>query len=188
MSDFSCALNPFGILAIHASAVRLNGRALVFLGPSETGKSTICRLLSGYAEPLADDAVYLVPDGGARWAVADGTGRAFGPPLSKDEAYALRTTRLYAVFRLYRASEPCLEQIDSLQTCRCLINAFFEVGRHRAFGLEDKKRAFSRLASIARTVPGYHFYFDLSSHTLEMFSNEFNWKKEEQRNGSTGQK
>jgi ABC-type protease/lipase transport system fused ATPase/permease subunit len=51
---------------IHASAVEYRGKALVFLGPSETGKSTISQLLAGTLEGArvywGEKPYYLVLD------------------------------------------------------------------------------------------------------------------------------
>jgi hypothetical protein len=54
-----------GGVALHASAVEHNGRALVFAGPSGAGKSTLRTLLSeSGAVSLADDLVLLESRGG----------------------------------------------------------------------------------------------------------------------------
>jgi radical SAM protein with 4Fe4S-binding SPASM domain len=165
---------PPGPVAIHASAVRTAaGDALIFLGPSGTGKSTMCHLLEAYTETIALDAVHLIPRDNM-WQVVRGDGRAHGRSLSKEEATAATGAPLRAILRLYQAQEPRLDSLDTLQTCRHLTDALFEIVRHREENLQTKQRAFSNLARVARSVPGYRFYFDLSERALEILNNEFN--------------
>lgn len=164
---------PHGILSIHASAVTVNGRVWIFLGPSKTGKSTICRLLKTHAKPLADDGVYLVPGGDSTWGVARADHRPFHRPLSDEECIGLEPRMLYAVVRLYKAPYSCLTQIDRLRTCRYLTDAFFEIPRQREYSCESKQLAFSRLAVVACSVAGYELRFDRSDRAAEVFAQQF---------------
>jgi hypothetical protein len=159
-----------GPVSLHASAVCANGRALVFLGPSETGKTSMCLLLSEHTRALALDAVYLIPRLGG-WEAVKGDGRAHGRPISQQEVAVAKSTPVQAIFRLYQARVPRLKAITPLQTCRYLTDALFEITRHRQDDLETKRSAFSNLAKIARAVPGYEFYFDLSPQTIEALNN-----------------
>jgi hypothetical protein len=164
--DTQPILEPLGILALHASAVRVNGEALIFLGPSGTGKSTICELLSPDAEPLADDKVYIVPRGKRRWVIADAGERILEGPLTQREAAAIEGPPLRAIFRLYQASRPRLTPIDAVETCRHLTNAFFELYWLQRLDMESKRLAYARLAAIAQSTPGYRLQFDLSHRAL----------------------
>lgn len=164
--------NPLDIVAVHASAMCNEACAVIFLGPSGTGKSTIYRLLSPYMQPLSTDAVYLVPQVGGGWRVAWGDGRVHGEIMlsSFAEAAALPSAPLRAVVRLYQAPEPRLESIDALLTCRHLTDALFEITWQRDEPLTVKRRAFANLAKIARAFPGYVFHFDLSARTPAMLN------------------
>lgn len=44
---------------LHASAVKIDDRALVFVGPPGAGKSTAMRFLSARYQPLADDSIII---------------------------------------------------------------------------------------------------------------------------------
>lgn len=60
-----------GNLVVHASAVRVNGKAALFLGQSGWGKSTLAGLLrSGERRLLSDDCVILLPAQGELRAIA----------------------------------------------------------------------------------------------------------------------
>jgi ABC-type dipeptide/oligopeptide/nickel transport system ATPase subunit len=170
----SLHFTPFSTVAVHASAVRADGGALIFLGPSGTGKTTMCHLLSGLFEELAQDTVYLILRTGV-WEVAKGDAIFHGIPLTEEKAATLEGVPLQAVFRLYQAPATRLKPIDALHTCRYLTDALFEIVRQREDDLATKRLAFANAAAIARSVPGYQFYFDLSSQTLEALNNEINW-------------
>ena len=49
-----------GGVCLHASSVRFNGKAILFIGDKGAGKSTICQLLSPQFTQLTDDATFLI--------------------------------------------------------------------------------------------------------------------------------
>jgi hypothetical protein len=68
------ALHAQGVATLHGSAVSVGGRAIVFVAPKYTGKSTLATaLVNAGARLLADDAVPL--HGGAQPTVAPGIAR-----------------------------------------------------------------------------------------------------------------
>ncbi|MBN2394490.1 MAG: hypothetical protein JXR84_27400 [Anaerolineae bacterium] len=161
------------ILALHASCAYNEDGALLFLGPSGTGKSAMLRLLSPYMEVFAEDKVYITPQSNGRWKVVKGD--AYLPislVASTEEDLAVSpSVPLRAIFRLYQAPEPKLESVEPVTRCRYLTSAFFEVFYWPGESLTVKRRAFVSLASIARDIPGYAFYFDLSPRTPDILSN-----------------
>ena len=62
-------------LFLHASAVVVGGGALLFLGHSTAGKSTIARMLGQIQPVLADDSVYAARGADGWWRVVDGSFR-----------------------------------------------------------------------------------------------------------------
>lgn len=158
---------PDRILTIHASAMRLNGEALVFLGPSETGKSTVCRLLSDHGQFLADDRVHLVRLSGERWGVANADN---GIRLERYAAMIGSISEqvpLHAIFRLHQAAATRLERVEPIVVCRYLVDALFEVEIHEPPDVAARALAFAALAQVARTIPGYRLDFELSPSTAE---------------------
>lgn len=162
------------ILVLHASSMFNKDGALIFLGPSGTGKSTMCDLLSPYMCMLAEDKVYLVSQGNGKWCVIEGDGcLATGIKLSSNEdLLKLPYAPLRAVFRLYQTTEPILRKLDMLSVCRDLTDAFFEIAWQRNTSLAIKKQAFAGLAEVARLFAGYEFHFDLSTRTLSLLDRE----------------
>ena len=156
------------VAVLHASAVRALRGALIFLGPSGTGKSTICALLQGRVAPLASDTVYLLRRAGEGWGVADGGRRALDGPLTEDEARSVQSVPLQAIVRLYQSRRSQVERLAPLALCRYLTDALFEVPWQREYGVALKRALFAGLAQVAREVPGYAFRFDCSPTGLEL--------------------
>lgn len=163
-----CARPP--VLTVHAAAVQVNGAALLFLGPSGTGKTTLCGLLEEHTAPLANDVVHLIRREEGGWSVADGVPQAYEGPLSEEEAAALPTVPLRAVFRLFQAAEPSLIPVDALDICRYLTDALFEIAWQRDYDVESKRMVFAALADVCRAVPGFEFRIARSPRTAEVLT------------------
>ena len=133
-----------------------------------SGKSTIRRLLSSYAQPLADDIVYLVRENAKEYTVAkvDCNGRL----VPEEAVLSHERVPLIAVFRLHQVQQPRLERTGRPETCRHLMRALFEIGLK--YDVEARKRAFSQVAAIARRTLGYCLHFDQSVQTAEMIREE----------------
>lgn len=173
MSTTAQGLQSRGIILVHASAVQVDGGAWIFLGPSGAGKSTIRRLLSALAQPVGDDAVYLIPQLGGGWAVTDAS--SYRMAAGEPESAGLEKASLRGILRLYQAPSPRLERIHALDTCRHLAEAFFFFFRlyeQEDWSIERRKSTFTSLAEIARSIPGYHLYFSRSPRTAELLSKE----------------
>jgi hypothetical protein len=61
-----------GIMALHASAVTVEGRAVVLCGPSESGKSTTAAALALRGAPVLSDDITALSEGGADFQVEPG--------------------------------------------------------------------------------------------------------------------
>ncbi|MBN1891001.1 MAG: radical SAM protein [Thermoflexales bacterium] len=164
--------DPLGILAIHASAVSVGRQAMIFLGPSQSGKSTICRLLSTHCQPLADDKVYLIPRANGRWDVANADQRVFHGSLSVEQAMALEGIPLRAIFYLHKAAEPSVERLESVALGRYLTNALFELYWPQKYEFGTKRALFASASAVARIVPGYHLYFNRSLETWDIINKQ----------------
>lgn len=165
MSTSMYPCDPSSLLFIHASAVHTDNGALIFLGPSGAGKSTICNLLADSARPLVDDMAILMLNTKGKWVVADMFISSRDKPRFKELDGSLEGPIPRAIFRIYQAAELHLEPIHPLETCRHLVEASSWPQDYTA---KMKQIAFTSLAAIARSVPGYHLSFALSTETAKV--------------------
>lgn len=164
MKPGSSTLRP-RMIVLHGAAVAANGGAWLFLAPPETGKSTICRRLSPYAQLVADDRIVIIPKEN-EWLVTTADGHNFIAPLP--ETFLKGGVPLRTVFRLCRAPRPRIEALSPLQTCRYMVDSFFHFYWQKGYSIEQKKSAFAEIAAVARATPGYCLYFNRSSKTVEL--------------------
>lgn len=165
--------DPPDVVVIHASAVKVDGEALIFTGRSGAGKSTICQVLSGLGEMLADDRIYLIRQQESRWIVADARVRAPKGPLSEVEVTTMKGVPLRAVFEIHKSPEPHVERVSAQKTCRYLTTAFFDLHYWSChYDTGTKRASFAHMAAIARSVPGYDLCFNLSHQTPQVIRNE----------------
>ena len=176
-------------LFLHASSVVVEGGALLFLGHSTAGKSTIAQMLGAAYPVLADDSVFVSrrPDG--RWGVVDG-GIRFGEGDFADWQKRIRrqidqnSVPLRGCLRIHKASEVRMGPMDPVELARYLMDAAMEIDVQRKYGrcsglsemepvvweevLQMRRRWFGLAAEIARTCPGQHFWFSKSSQLPEL--------------------
>lgn len=162
-----CAIDWFDIPMLHASAVVYNGQALIFLGRSGAGKSTISRLLSSCMEPLADESVYLIPYATNEWRVINAGYGESSFSLLEIWSVAQSASSLGAIFVLYQAEETYVEQLEEYETCAQLVPALFDMTHHKLYNtIERRKIVFSKLARVSRTISGHNLYFNLSPEAV----------------------
>lgn len=148
MIAFSILTSRKQMLKVHASVTELNGRALVFMGVSGTGKSTHSRLwrqfVSG-ATLLNDDEpiVRFMPDGSVR---------VYGCPWSgSTPCYRAESAEVVAFVHLYQAPENKLSQLSGRA-------AFDSLYSSTAFMLSEPKSqfaSFNTVADILERIPLY---------------------------------
>ena len=174
---------------LHASAVVMGGEAILFLGHSTAGKSTIARMLGAAYPVLADDAVFVSRRPEGRWGVVDG-GFRFGEGDFADWQKRIRrqidqnSVPLRGCLRIHKASEVRMGPMDPVELARYLMDAAMEIDVQRKYGrcsglsemeqvvweevLQMRRRWFGLAAEIARTCPGQHFWFSKSSTMAEL--------------------
>lgn len=111
----NCLLNKMGIV-IHASAIKWEGKSILFSAPSGTGKSTQAGLWKTYmgADILNDDRPAV--------RIQDGQPVVYGTPWGGSYSiFANDQAPLAAVFMLEQASKAAIRQLSAIEAVRLLI-------------------------------------------------------------------
>ena len=148
MMAFAVAAAPYKTVKIHASVIEKEGKALLFLGKSGTGKSTHSRLWLKYVPGcslLNDDTpiVRVLPDGSVR---------AYGAPWSgSTHCYRNISAEVKAFVHLYQHPENRLTKLNTLQAASSLM----ESSGTMRFNQENLNQVFNTVSDILQTVPVY---------------------------------
>ena len=169
-------------LFLHASAAVVEGGAMLFLGHSTSGKSTIVRMLAEEFPTLADDAVFVARGRDGLWRVVDG-GFRFGQGWDladwqasvRRRAAAAAGVPVRGCWRLHKAPHVKAEPLEPIALARMLMDAAMEIDVQRTAGRtkrseppdaddllrerESRRRWFQWVADIARRCPGWNLWF-----------------------------
>ena len=148
---FMTALATVGhdVTPVHSSAIVCNGRAVLFLGESGTGKSTHPRL---WRENIA--GAVLLNDDSPFIGFVDGRATAFGAPWSgKTPCYKQEQYPIAAIVRLSQAPHNAIRPLRSVHAIGALLPSLTP-----AFGYDDElqDRMLATLSKIISQVPVYH--------------------------------
>ena len=148
---FMTALATVGhdVTPVHSSAIVCNGRAVLFLGESGTGKSTHTRL---WWENI--DGAVLLNDDSPFIGFVDGRATAFGAPWSgKTPCYKQEHYPIAAIVRLSQAPHNAIRPLRSVHAIGALLPSLTP-----AFGYDDElqDRMLATLSKIISQVPVYH--------------------------------
>lgn len=187
-ADLGLRVSDSGLF-LHASSVIIHGGAVLFLGHSTSGKSTIARRLGEIYPILADDSVFAARGADGGWRVVDG-GFRFGEgdfvswKQRIHRQIAENSVPLRACLRIHKASAVRMESMEPVELARHLMDAAMEIDLQRKWGkksgvsnmepsaweevLRARRQWFSQVADIARTALGGHFWFSRESDVHEM--------------------
>jgi hypothetical protein len=160
-------------VCLHASSVNVSGQALLFLGHSTAGKSTISRLLSERYPVIADDKVWVYQIKNGDWVVHDGSdnfhaGNGHECPVGRDQY------PLLAVLRIFKANTTQIVPLSKKETCRYLMDAVFEIDFQRKVeDLGRKKSWFSCVAEISRKIKGWRLTFKKDASIIDIVNERF---------------
>lgn len=148
---FMTALATVGhdVTPVHSSAIVCNGRAVLFLGESGTGKSTHTRL---WQENI--DGAVLLNDDSPFIGFVDGRATAFGAPWSgKTPCYKQEQYPIAAIVRLSQAPHNAIRPLRSVHAIGALLPSLTP-----AFGYDDElqDRMLATLSKIISQVSVYH--------------------------------
>ncbi len=158
---------PPGIL-LHAGAVKTDRGALLFLGHSKAGKSTICNLLSKRYELIADDMVHVQFEENTGWVANN-----INSYMEKREQYTSTKTRpngvpIHAIMRIYQSKHVNSQQIPQKELCLQLTNSILEgIGQSSSYSGFSAKHYFHVVSEIARDISGWSLQFTKKNETLD---------------------
>lgn len=141
MICFTMATLPLGYIKVHASVTELNGKALVLMGVSGTGKSTHSRLWREYVEgaTLLNDDEPIIRRVGNKVIV-------YGCPWSgSTPCYRNESAEVVAFIHLYQAPENKLTRLSGRQSFDSLFTSC-------AFMLSSPKNQFMVFDAVARVL------------------------------------
>jgi energy-coupling factor transporter ATP-binding protein EcfA2 len=172
-ADDSFPTNQRGVY-LHASAVNVSEKALLFLGHSTSGKSTISRLLSERYPIIADDKVRVFQKKNNDWLVCDGGN---GYLLKKENTHSVSDQKKYpllAILRIFKSRTMKINSLSHRETCRHLVDAVFEVDNQRKEkNLEIIKQWFLSLAEISKKIEGWHLTFKKDKSIIDLVHDNF---------------
>ena len=146
-----------GGLFVHAAGVDLNGKGLLFVGPSDAGKSTIVMMLTGRAHILCDDRM-IVRRGRCGFEAHGTWSHGEVPDVSAAKA------PLAGVFFLRQAVDNRLERLtDPAEAVRHFLPRVVRP-LLTADWWED---VLAVVGDIVRSVPFYDLYFDKSGRIVD---------------------
>jgi len=151
-------LAPAGGFLLHASSAIRNGKAFLFSGVSEAGKTTMARLAPADAILLTDEASYVRK--------AADSYIAYGTPFAGELAEPGRniSAPIAALYLLKKSPKNCIEQIsaaDAIQ--RVLRNILFF-----AHQPEFVRQVFDSACAFVTSVPVYQLSFFPDEHVWDL--------------------
>ncbi len=161
---------PPGIL-LHAGAVKTDKGALLFLGHSKAGKSTICNLLATRYELIADDMVHVQYRGGKGWVANN-----INSYMEAREQYASSKNKtngvpIHAIMRIYQSDSVNAQQITQKELCFQLTNSILEgIGQSCSYSGFSALHYFRVVAEMARDLSGWSLHFTKKNETLSYIS------------------
>jgi ABC-type glutathione transport system ATPase component len=142
---------------LHAVAVVAPRGAVLILGHSGAGKTTLSRLLAEKFPPVMDDFIYIAKHKNSKkWYICDSKKMSISPhPFMP----------LLATLRTYQAHKPQLTRLSPREACRDLTDAVFEIELMRSVRTALQARAFVSAAEISRNYSGWRLFATLDSET-----------------------
>ena len=160
-------------LCLHASAVNVAGKALLFLGYSTSGKSTISRLLSERYPVIADDRVWVFKNKGF-WLIQNGSNYFSTKDKKTNIAGEKNKYPLLAIVRIFKSKTLEVEPLSAKKACRYLMDAVFEIDfQRRQKDFETKKKWFSAAAEISKIIAGWRLTFKKDKSIIKKIHETF---------------
>jgi hypothetical protein len=150
-------------MIMHACGVRRGGRAIIFTGPSEAGKTTIARLCGKKDGEVINDEMLLVsrPRNGGEANVES------APFTGRISSYRSMKAPLRCILFLKKGDKTCVSHLDRTEAYLKLMR---QIITPAYIGQRDKKTILSLMSEfsdeITRAVPVYELEFNLDGKEL----------------------
>lgn len=162
---------------LHCSSVYVSGKAILFLGHSNAGKSTISQLLSERYPVIADDKVWISRKSNGDWMVRDASSN-FRGVIENYFTFGRDQYPLIAVLRIFKSNATQILPISPKETCVYLLDAVFEIDfQRRIDDVKIRKEWFKLAAQISRKIEGWHLTFPKDKSIINEIHNNFDEKK-----------
>ncbi len=160
-------------VCLHASAVNVSGKAILFLGHSTAGKSTISQLLSERYPVIADDKVWVSRHKSGLM-VCDGSNNFLTEEIRVNSFASQAQYPLLAILRIFKSKKIKIKPVSPKQICRYLIDAVFEVDIQRnQEDLRTIKRWFALVVEISKKNEGWHLTFIKDKSIIKLVYENF---------------
>ncbi len=163
--------SKFGLF-LHAAAVDGPYGAILLMGHSCSGKTTLSSLLSDHFYLIADDLVFARSLNNGIWGVMSGR-QIKSMVYENDSTYKEilqeedRWYPLHAIVRIFAAQHTDLKPLSSIKTCEYLMDAVFEIDIQRKKTRPDlAQRWFQFAVLMARQYPGWQLQFSLEKQSV----------------------
>jgi hypothetical protein len=169
---FSRALLGFDGFCLHASAIALDQRAVLFSAPCGTGKSTHAGLWQQY---FGSDKALIINDDKPAMRFLGGTFYVYGTPWSgKSDLNLNLRVPLQAIVFLEQAKENRIRRMKNKESVMRLVYQSL-----RPFGDKDKmNRLLELFDSLIKRIPVYLLGCTVSTEVVELVYNTINKEQE----------
>jgi hypothetical protein len=154
--------NPPAML-VHACAVLRYGRALLFAGPSEAGKTTIARMCGEEDGEVLNDEILLV----SRPSLDGGINVQGAPMVSRLSPRSNKSAPLICVLLLKQGKETSVRRVDRVEAYLRFIR---QIIIPAYIGQKDRRGVYSLMADfsneITQNIPVYELEFSLDPARL----------------------
>lgn len=144
---------------IHACGISSKGKAYVFAGPSNSGKSTLAQLSLSHAKILSDELIAI--------RMLNGNFYAFSTPFYGEVGSKKANSKhlLSAIFKIKKGKELILKRLNPKDTALLLLQSVFFFERD----INSNTNLLNLISKFSIKVPSFHMVFPKSKNFPDKF-------------------